>query len=452
MENAKKKIFISVLGSGHYLPVKYYFGKSPKGDEPLLRFVQEAFIRENCGSWVHDDQAFFFVTKGTAGSREINWTHPAHNHSEHPDGIYQGLSARLEELNPAFKYSAIDIPDGFSEDEIWEIFTIVFNTIKNAGAEEVYFDVTHAFRSIPLLVMVLINYSKFLLNIEVKNISYGAFEKLGQRHEVKKIPEAERYAPVLDLKSLSELQDWTKAASDFVDFGNVDKLSKLAGNFSSDFITNSLDQQLKINLGSLNRHLPKFVNNIQTCRGNIVVRNVSGYVLNRVLGELQSDMFAPLSPILAKLKEYISPFEKLDNVMAGFDAVKWCIKNGLIQQGITMLQETIVTLICEECELLHSETANREAIHAALYVRVRNLMEPEWKGKAVEHRQKVKEVLAKSKWIELLNDDFDNLRELRNDINHCGYMNYARKEPDDFRERLYEYYNNVQQKLKTHAH
>ena len=56
----------------------------------------------------------------------------------------------------------IFIPKGQSEQEIWEIFQIVYDRLKSG--DEVIFDITHAFRSIPMLAITI--FSKKIENKE----------------------------------------------------------------------------------------------------------------------------------------------------------------------------------------------------------------------------------------------------------------------------------------------
>src|SRR5690606_16601888 len=110
-----------------------------------------------------------------------------------------GLHTRLQELKANGKLKAgiktEDIPEGFSSEEIWSIFQKIVDNVHTGDI--IYLDITHAFRSIPMLGMVLLNYLKALHRIEVKAIYYGAFEKLGFAGQVQKMEIEERNAPIL---------------------------------------------------------------------------------------------------------------------------------------------------------------------------------------------------------------------------------------------------------------
>ena len=93
-----------------------------------------------------------------------------------------------------FELTPKDIKDGKDTDEIWEIFDVIYNEINDG--DELFLDITHAFRYLPMLLTVLINYSKFLKKITVKSITYGNFMAEGD------------LKPIMDLTSISVLQDY----------------------------------------------------------------------------------------------------------------------------------------------------------------------------------------------------------------------------------------------------
>ena len=121
----------------------------------------------------------------------------------------KGLKSCIGLMNLPFHVEGVRIPEGHDEKQIWEIFDIVYKVL--AHGDEVVFDITHAFRSIPMLAIIILNYSKVLKNIQLQRIQYGAFEALGPAFKVKEIPIDQRVAPLIDLTPLVTLSDWTMA-------------------------------------------------------------------------------------------------------------------------------------------------------------------------------------------------------------------------------------------------
>ena len=436
-----RKVFISVLGTNSYLEAIYYFGDKPQGNENPTHFVQEATMSYLCREWQKSDAAYIFVTKE---AKQKNWDNPAQKEKKKEEQ-YDGLSKIVEEQSFAFKTEPVEIPEGLSENEIWQIFDTVFGKLQEG--DELYFDITHSFRSIPMLVMVLINYAKFLKNVKVNKIFYGAFEKLGPTSEVKKMPIEQRYAPVLDITSFSELQDWTSAANDFVSFGNVDKLSKLAKIDISPLARQFKGKNKTVNsLTRISSLLPNFINNILTCRGKNITKNKEGELINNELNNIKENLISPLTPILDKIENKLFPFDKNDNLMNGFNAVSWCIDNNLIQQGYTILQENIISLVCEEVKIEKEDKKNRNIVSSCFTIKKNEIEKEEWSGDASTFSETTELILEKSKIIEILKSDYYNLSNIRNDINHFGYSENTMK-PEKLKKSLYNYHCGIIKKL-----
>src|SRR5699024_4490556 len=104
-----------------------------------------------------------------------NWKSDIHfNKRKKEDVAYESLEKRIDALQLSCSHENIEIPNGKSTEEIWEIFQIVYDLIEKG--DELLFDITHGFRSLPMLNMVLINYAKLLKEITVSGIFYGNWE------------------------------------------------------------------------------------------------------------------------------------------------------------------------------------------------------------------------------------------------------------------------------------
>lgn len=86
------------------------------------------------------------------------------------------------------------------------------------GANEIWLDITHAFRSLPFYGFMFINYLIRLSKHQVclSNVYYGMLEvnaELG-------------YAPVVNLNVLTEMVDWINGISELNNYGSVEQISK----------------------------------------------------------------------------------------------------------------------------------------------------------------------------------------------------------------------------------
>ncbi|BBM69618.1 TIGR02221 family CRISPR-associated protein [Rhodothermus marinus] len=121
----------------------------------------------------------------------------------------QALSARIA-------YQPIRIPDGRTEDELWEIFSTLTEHVPQDATLIV--DVTHGFRTQPMLALAALYYLRVTRNVEIERIVYGAFEA----HN----PETNE-APVFDLTPFLTLIDWSVAAHQFMRYGQAEDLARL---------------------------------------------------------------------------------------------------------------------------------------------------------------------------------------------------------------------------------
>jgi CRISPR-associated Csx2 family protein len=190
-----RKVFISFLGSSFYGKCCY---ASKDFTSSETRFVQQAtleWIKNNEGCF--PDVSRILVTKGETGSKESNWNKNISvrsNSQSKKNEQYSGLEKVLEEMG--IKATAIDIPDGKDEFEIWGIFETILGQLKKG--DELYLDLTHGYRYMPMLLLVLSDFAKKTKQTTVAHISYGNFEG---RDKEKNIAQ---FVDLLPLKSIQE--------------------------------------------------------------------------------------------------------------------------------------------------------------------------------------------------------------------------------------------------------
>lgn len=124
---------------------------------------------------------------------------------------------------------------------MWNVFGRIYDKLENNDL--LYFDLTHAFRYLPMLVLVLGQYARHLKKVTIKSVTYGNYEARGGNSDV---------APIADLMPLVTLLDYTQAAANFGEYGRVSKL--LFSFKGADF--DNLAKQLK-----------RFEQDVATCRG-----------------------------------------------------------------------------------------------------------------------------------------------------------------------------------------
>lgn len=201
------KHFISVLGTGKYSETAYgeeeNFVKTP--------FIQLALLKLKVGQLTEGDRITVFVTDGERGSRKVNWI---------PEDK-EGLRSRLinEGYGDFLNQEDDIIPIGANENELFEIFQIIYDSI--GEGEELYLDITHALRNIPIQMLAVIQYARVMKNVTVAGIFYGAFEVRQEKEDGSII------SPIFNLKPFVEIMDWASAADSFIRYGNSSQMNDL---------------------------------------------------------------------------------------------------------------------------------------------------------------------------------------------------------------------------------
>lgn len=211
-----RKVFISILGTGFYEKCAYTDGQNQFTSIPT-RFIQRASLELfGAKEWSKEDRVIIFLTKK---ARELNWDKGITERTPYGKNTpvpYKGLETVLQEMGLKATIEDKDIKDGMNKEEIWEVFQTIYDTLEEG--DEVYMDLTHSFRFLPMLLLVLGNYAKFLKGITIENIVYG-------NYDARNI--AENEAPIISLLPLASLQDWTFAAANYLQNGRATQLQAM---------------------------------------------------------------------------------------------------------------------------------------------------------------------------------------------------------------------------------
>ncbi len=129
---------ISFLGVANYQATTYYY----RGQERLTRFFPTALAQ-------------FFAPEAI----HICVTPTVQQHAN-----LQALRSELQTLG--VDCLEVPIPEGHSEADLWEIFDRLTSLVETG--ETVIFDVTHSFRSLPMLAFLAVAYLKAARQLDQK--------------------------------------------------------------------------------------------------------------------------------------------------------------------------------------------------------------------------------------------------------------------------------------------
>ena len=408
-----RKVFISFLGTNNYVLCKYNI--NGKVSRPV-RFVQEALIEHLCNDWSAEDRIFIFCTSqestGEIGSSEINWLDNGQAKiSDESEKI--GLQHCLKELNMQALVEKIDIKAGFSEDEIWDIFNTVYSQL--LPGDEIYFDVTHAFRSIPLFSIVLFNYSRFMKRTRLASILYGAFEKLGPAYKVKDLPIEERVAPVIDLTNIARLQEYNQIAGGLKDFGKAKKLTAaIAGR------KNTSTDQAVAQLRNAISELDEFIATIdlkEIKKGAFVSKFRNNYKSVKK----RQEIVVPIMNILDELYKETEDFVCADDYRNIEAAINWTIKHDMLMQAYPLAEEYIILRVHDQfLDLKPSGLSSKEFrqfVSSILGMNQTDFVHKNWKYDAARFPEVANE-LANDDLVKGLRPIYNPIRESRNSLAH----------------------------------
>lgn len=366
------KHFLSVLGTGLYEYTNYYCDEGNYETD----YVQQALLKLKVGQIGPEDRISIFLT---SDSRERNWENRSYTEWEINNAkakgkclpeMKEGLGSVLTREYGACVDRAEDclIPIGANEDELWEIFQVIFSRI--GEDEELYIDITHSLRNIPVQMLAVIAYARVIKNVQVKGIYYGAFE-VGKRME-----NGMKEAPIMDLITFLELLDWSQAANTFVKYGNSEQIYDLY---------HEQKQRTKIKQSELHlvvKEIRNLTHGLEMSQGcycpdknkrtgalNAYKRYKDAYDSMKrkdnsgaAKKSRQRDFIKPLGELLDVVDKRVRVFDVETNFDMGMAAVQWAIDNKNTQQGFTALEETVKTFLCNYYGLDELNYNNREQI------------------------------------------------------------------------------------------
>ncbi len=414
-----RNVFISFLGTNNYIECHYKDGEYKSS---AVRFVQEALIRETCGEWTAEDRIFIFCTEE---AERKNWQDDGHakvvTEVEH-----QGLRHRLElyRAEPdGLKASVemVSISEGFTEEDVWKIFSVIYD--KLLPDDRIYFDVTHAFRSIPIFSVVLFNYARFMKGTQVVSVKYGAFESLGPAYLVKEIPLDDRIAPVLDLTNIIRLQEYNQIASNLKDFGKVKSLKSVLASAGGQPADNVI-RDLSTSISEMDEYIATI--DLRKIKGGKFIqkfRNSYKSVTRR------RTLIAPIMNILEELYHETEDFVPEDSYQNIEAAINWTIKHDMLMQAYPLAEEYIILRVTDrfaaDCPQGLTPKKYRIFVSALLGVPEEDFRLKRWKEPLVQYPE-VADLLSDESFIIRLRPLYDKVREMRNSLAHGnGAVTYA---------------------------
>ncbi len=417
-----RKVFISVLGTGSYKECIYALGDT---QYDKTRFIQKATLQmlDVKEQWTEYDHIYIVMTDG---SQEKNWETRTDNGEPKI-----GLADTLKEMHLSTPIETIRIPDGNNEDEIWQIFSDIYKVLNDE--DELYFDLTHGFRYLPMLVLVLGNYAKFLKNTIVKSITYGNYESRDKETNI---------APIINITPLAALQDWTNAAADYLEHGDATKLKNCADKPLITIARETKGQdQDATTLIKLSKQLYEFSNLISFNRGDEIIIGKQSEQIKALLEKADAEYIRPMGPLFKQIAKSVRNFNP-DSPENMIEASRLCLDHSDFQASITLLQEGIVSMLCRKFHLDVKDKGDREIATQALNKLGLELQNKEYRPLSPYKETIIKRIIDSGIISSELANQWNKITEDRNDFNHAG-LRASYKDAETLRNNISSYLSAV---------
>jgi len=307
----------------------------------------------------------------------------------------------------------VQIPKGSSPDELWEIFDKVVKSVPNDC--RIVFDITHAFRSIPLISVLAVAYLWSVRDIHLHCLVYGAYEAKSGEPPV---------APVFDLTAMVNLLEWLAAVERFRHHLDGEPLFRLLKNIQSRARRNepeSLPTELQRIGGMINR----LTEALLLGRAREVLKEAPRLAEKLKDDQLreEADRWAkPISPLLQPLGRLIDEIAlgAETDLEAHYHLARFYCERRLYPLAITLLREWIVS---RACQLAGIEGDN-------IFDRTQRAEVEKTLGRLHDCRKKDQPLPVDPPWVASLPKDlldlWDRVPDIRNDIDHAGMSKQAK--------------------------
>lgn len=349
------KVLISFLGTGvpterHYKEVSYVFPGGKTYSSPFFAKALSQYYNidriiligtvKSMWEAVYEEFAKMHDCFDENTWFEIGDVCEKANHSSplelpHKDKIENALGKNSK---------AVLIKYGINSEEIRENMDIILNieSYLNNG-DELYIDITHSFRSLPLFLMNCINYVKDVSkkNISIKHINYGMLDVAREfKNEV----------PVVDLTEMLNVTEWISGAYSFLQFGNAYKISKQIETIDKDAAKRLVYYSDAKNLN----YLSALKNATQ---------NISGLNTDNLPLIAQKVLY----PIVEDARKQISRQSNCTNAQKQYDLAKWHFDRLNYSASFLTLTEAVITLISEKERMPCDSEDDSKQIKSVLY-------------------------------------------------------------------------------------
>lgn len=321
------------------------------------------------------------------------------------------LAGELDD-HEGWKWSTTLIPEGKSEEEIWRLFDVLVEQVHEG--EEVLLDLTHGYRSLPLLAFIAAAYLRVAKGVGIRGILYGAWDARN----------AEGPTPVFDLSPFLSLLDWTAATDLFQRTGNAEPLAALLGSTQDDLYrlgSNTPDLPKRLKLAA--RALGGLSEAMRLVRVHEAMQLSADLVGRLAEAEAEAGRWAkPFAVLLDELQQGYAPFALTDplaepeqDLRVQLQLIRWYIDKGWGLEAVALAREWLISFAAyrlrPDRDMLADRGNTEHLLNSA--------------ADLLRYGIQLPEPAAGVPLTLQLAQTWNELRDLRNDLAHAG----MRKQP-----------------------
>lgn len=218
----------------------------------------------------------------------------------------------------------VDIPAGQDEAELWQIFTIIADTVQHG--DTLIFDITNGYRSLPVLALIATSYLQAVRpDVTLEKLVYGAYDA----------SEA-GITPVFDLTPFVQLLDWTNATTALLQFGRAD--------FRPLVRQSALD--------GLARHLDSLTLSLHTSRPRQAMEAAAALPDQLATAKQHAAAAPPFALLFDQIAQEYAPLglaqpnqEPHAALQRMLQIIEWYVQKGLLVQAVTLAREWLISLV-----------------------------------------------------------------------------------------------------------
>lgn len=215
------------------------------------------------------------------------------------------------------------VKDGETEEELWKIFDKFLKILNEInGEDELYIDITHLFRSLSVMSVIITEFGKTYKNFNLSGVFYGMLKR-------------DEPSNIINLIMFFELLDWSRAIQNLKQYGNSFELMKLI---------NKSNEDTTVKNAFINFSNAISISDIGAIQGSI--KQLKGNI--KLYEEHDKNIFKIISN---DLKKFITRFDIGNLSKFQLELSKWYCENKNFAMAYITLSEATVSIMCEKLNI-----------------------------------------------------------------------------------------------------